>query len=84
MLWCSSCTWREGRVGNALDSERVDIVVGDKELLPVRGLHNCNVVVCVSRLPLPLPDRVPVVIAAAVVIRLPLPLSEHLEGRTSW
>ena len=74
--WSSSCTWREGRVGNALDSRRVNIVVDDKGLLLVRVLRNCHVVVCVSRLPLSLPlpsDRVPVVVAAAVVFRLPLP-----------
>ena len=40
-------------------------------------LFASDVVVCVSRLPLPLPDCVPVVTAAAVVFRL------HLEGRSS-
>ena len=73
MLWCSSCTWREGRHGgNTLDIGRVDIVVDDKGLLLVRVLRDCHVVVCVSRfpflLPLPLPsDRVLIVVAAAVV-----------------
>ena len=53
----SSCTWREERVGNDLDSGRVDIIVDAKGMLPVRVLHDCHVV-CVSRLPLPLLDRV--------------------------
>ena len=75
LLLCSSCTWREGRVGNALDNERVDIVVDDKGLLPVNVLRDCRVVVCVSRLLLPLSDRVPV---ADMVFWF------HLEGRTSW
>ena len=60
----------------ALDSGRVNIVVDDKGLLLVRVLCDCRVVVCMSRLPLPLPsDCVPVVVVAAVVFRLPLPLS---------
>ena len=87
LLWCSSFTWREGRVsGNDLDSGRVHIVVDDKGLLPVRVLRDCRHVVCVSRLPLllPLSDRVMVVVAAAGVFRLTLPLSEHLEGRPLW
>ena len=43
--------------------------------MPVRVLHDCHVVVCVSRFPLslPLPDRLPV--AASLVFLL------HLEGR---
>ena len=44
---CSGCTWREGRVDNALDSGRVDIIVEDKGLMAVRVLRNCHVVVCV-------------------------------------
>ena len=32
---CSGCIWREERIGKALDSRRVGIVVDDKELLPV-------------------------------------------------
>ena len=35
LVWCSNYTWREGRVGNAFHSGRVDIVVDDKGLLPV-------------------------------------------------
>ena len=90
MLWCSSCTWREGRQGgNALDSGRVDIVVNDKGLLPVCVLCDCNIVACVSRLQLSLSDRVPVVlVAAAVSFRLSSPLLDRvpvaLGGRTSW
>ena len=77
LLWCSGCAWREGRVDNALDRGRVDIIVGDKGLLPVRVLRNCHVVVCMPRFTLPpLSDRVPVVAAAAVVFQL------QLEGRT--
>ena len=81
-MWCSGYTWREEHVGNALDSGRDDIVVDDKGLLLVRVLRDCHVVVCVSRfpltLPLPLSDRVLVVVTAAVVFQL------HLKGRTSW
>ena len=33
LIWCSSCTWRDGRVGNALDSRYVDIVDADNVLL---------------------------------------------------
>ena len=76
LLWCPSCTWRKGRVGNTLDRGRVDVVDDDKGVLPVRGFRDYHVVVCVSRLPLPLLDRV--VVAAAVVFQL------HLEGRTLW
>ena len=32
---CSGRTWREGRVGNALDRGRVDVVDDAKGLLPV-------------------------------------------------
>ena len=73
LLWCSSCTWRKGRVGNALDRGHVVVVDDDKGLLPV-PVQDCCTIVCVSRLPLPSPlsDRVPV--AAAVVFQL------HLEG----
>ena len=46
--------------------------------MPVHVLHDCHVVVCVSEFPLPLSDRVLVVVVAAVVFRL------HLEGRMSW
>ena len=65
LLWCSGCTWREGRFGNALDSRRVDVVDDAKGMLPVRVLRDGHVF-CVSRLPLPLPlsDRVPVVLVA--------------------
>ena len=83
LLWCYGCTWRERRHGDKdVDRGRVDIVVGDKGLLPVRVLRDCHVVVCVSQLPLPLSwsllDRVPVVVlVAAVVFRL------HLKGRAS-
>ena len=87
LLWSSGCTWKEGCVGNALDSGRVDIAVDDKGMLPVRVLRDCHVVVFVSRFTLPpLLDRVPVV-AAAVVFGLPLPLLDHvlvaLGGRMS-
>ena len=76
--------WREERVGKALDSGHVDVVVDDKGLSPVRVPRNCKST-----------DRVPVVVAAVVVFRLSLPLSDHvlvvvavvfqvhLEGRTS-
>ena len=65
LLWCSSCTWREGRVvGNDIDNGRVHIVVDDKELLPVRVLRDCRVVICVSPWPLPLSNPVQVVVAA--------------------
>ena len=33
LLWYSGFTWREERVGNALDSKRVDIVDADNGLL---------------------------------------------------
>ena len=66
-MGCSSCTWREERVGNALDSRRVDIIADDKGLLSVHVLRDCHAVVCMSRLPLPLSDRVPVVVVTAVV-----------------
>ena len=69
---CSGCTWREGRVGNALDRKRVDIVVDDKGLLLVRVFHNCYAVFCVSRLLLSLSVRVPVVITANVEFQLRL------------
>ena len=84
LLWCSSCTWREERVGNALDSGRVDIVVDD---WTVAGP-------CSSRLPC---CYLCVMITIAIVgsrsgcscccggVRLPLPLSERVpvdaEGR---
>ena len=62
--------------GHDLDRGRVDVVDDAKGLLPVR---DCCVVLCVSRLPLPpLPNCVPVAVAAAVALQL------HLEGRTSW
>ena len=79
MLWCSGCTWREGRVGNAVDSGRVDIIVDDKGMLPVHVLCDCHVVVWVSRLPLPLPlpDRVVVVVTA--VFQLSLPLADRVQ-----
>ena len=81
---CSGYIWRGKCVGKALDSGRVGIVVGDKGPSLVRVPRNCK-----------LTDRVPVVVAAAVVLRLPLPLSDHvlvivavvfqvhLEGRTA-
>ena len=75
LLWCSGCAWRELRVGNALDSRRVDVVVDDNILVPVHVPRDCHVVVCVSRLSLTLSDRV---VVAAVVFWL------NLEGRTSW
>ena len=31
LLWCSGCTWRGERAGNALDSGRVNIVAVDKK-----------------------------------------------------
>ena len=67
---CSSCTWKEETVGNALDSGRVDIVVDDKGLLLVRILHNCHGVVCAPGFTLPLSDRVlfVVVVAAAAAV----------------
>ena len=44
--WCFGCTWRKGRVGNALDRGCVDVVVDDKELLRETSKHaldcNCN------------------------------------------
>ena len=48
LLWCSGCTWREGCVGNDLDSGRVYIVVDDKGLLPVRVPQLCCLVVMIS------------------------------------
>ena len=61
-------------------SRGVDIVVDDKGLLPVRVLRDCHVVVCImSRLPLPLSDRVPAVIVAADVV-----FQFHLERRMCW
>ena len=83
---CSGYIWREERVGKALDSGRVDIVIDYKGLLPVRVPRDCH---------RKLTDRVPFVVAAAVVFRLPLLLSDRvlvvvavvfqvqLEGRTS-
>ena len=38
-LWSSGCTWREGRVGNALDRGRVDIVDAAKGLLSETNTH---------------------------------------------
>ena len=59
-------------------SRGVYIVVDDKGLLPVRLLRDCHVVVYImSRLPLTLLDRVPVVVAAAVVFRLHLEAGRH-------
>ena len=40
LLWCSGCTWREGRGDNNIDRERVDVVVGDKVLLEERTKDN--------------------------------------------
>ena len=67
LLRCSSCTLREERVYNALDRGRVNIVDDAKGLLPI-----CVPLLCCC-LQLPLSDCVPVVlVAAAVVFRLPL------------
>ena len=48
MLWCTGCTWREGPVGNDLDSRRVDIVDADNGLLPVRVPLLCCLGVTIS------------------------------------
>ena len=79
-----SATWRlSGSLkerrhgGHDLGRWRVSVVDDTKELLSVRILCGCHVVVCVSRLPLPLPDHVPVVVAA-VMFRM------YLNGRFFW
>ena len=48
--WCSGCTWREGRHGNALDSRRVDVVDDAKGLLliPVRVPLLCCLCVTIA------------------------------------
>ena len=73
---CSSCIWREGchASGHDLDKGRVDVVDDAKGLLPVR---DCCVVLCVSRVPLPSPNRVLVVVVVAAV-------PAALEEKTSW
>ena len=81
-MWCSGCTWREERhCGHDLDRGCVDVVDDAKGLLRVRVLCDCDIVVCVSQLPLslPLPNCVPVVVVAAAVV-----FWLHFDERTCW